>query len=139
MNDTLFRDGGITDPDPDLLILIRDNFGINTTGIGIGHDITATIDGDRSNSLNLNGYYQANTNSYTGGEVRYPYNDLTEGLHSISVKAWDIHNNSSETELSFVVVTSARLVLEDLFNYPRITSYNVCYTKLLRPAYSYPG
>ncbi|MFZ5942383.1 MAG: type IX secretion system sortase PorU [Bacteroidota bacterium] len=118
MNDTLFRDGGITDPDPELLIRITDNYGINTTGNGIGHDITATLDGDRANSVVLNNYYQAGIDSYRWGEVRYPYADLEEGLHHVNVKAWDIHNNSAEFMLSFIVVINDKLVLDQLFNYP---------------------
>ncbi len=47
MNDSFFVSGGITDADPSLLVIARDNFGINTTGNGIGHDLTATLDGNR--------------------------------------------------------------------------------------------
>ena len=39
MNDTLFRNGGITDENPTLLALINDRGGINTTGTRIGHDL----------------------------------------------------------------------------------------------------
>ncbi len=39
MNDTLFRNGGITDNNPRMLAIIEDKGGINTTGAGIGHDL----------------------------------------------------------------------------------------------------
>ena len=42
-NDTLFRSGGITDPNPRLLALIEDNGGINTAGTGIGHELHAGL------------------------------------------------------------------------------------------------
>jgi len=41
MNDTLFRDGDITDASPVLLALLSDESGINVSGTGIGHEIVA--------------------------------------------------------------------------------------------------
>ena len=118
MNDSFFVDGGITDPHPTLLVYVTDNYGINTTGNGIGHDLTATLDDDRVNSIILNEFYQANTNSYNSGMIRYPYSFLEEGRHTVKVKIWDIHNNSAESELEFVVVDSEEMLLKKLFNYP---------------------
>ncbi len=118
MNDTLFKPGGITDPAPVLIAYVQDNFGINTTGNGIGHDLTATLDGDRINAIILNEFYQANTNSYNSGVIRYPYSNLELGRHEVTVKIWDIHNNSAESTLEFVVMDSDEMLLENLFNYP---------------------
>jgi hypothetical protein len=118
MNDTLFRPGGITDSHPELLAYVSDNYGINTTGNGIGHDLTATLDGDHFNSVILNEFYQANTDSYNSGIIRYPYSQLEPGPHQVTVKVWDIHNNSTESTLDFIVVESEALLLEQLFNYP---------------------
>lgn len=118
MNDTFFVDGGITDPDPTLLVHVRDNFGINTTGNGIGHDLMATMDEDRINAVILNEFYQANTNSYNSGVISYPYSNLEQGRHQVTVKIWDIHNNSAESSLEFVVMESEEMLLENLFNYP---------------------
>ncbi len=118
MNDTFFVPGGITDPDPDLLVLARDNFGINTTGNGIGHDLTSILDGNRVDASILNEFFQANTDSYNSGIIRYPYSSLEEGRHEITVKIWDIHNNSTEETLEFLVVNSEEMLLEQLFNYP---------------------
>jgi len=118
MNDTFFVSGGITDPDPVLLVQVTDNYGINTTGNGIGHDATATMDGDRVNAIVLNDFYQANVNSYNSGTIRYPYYDLEHGRHEVTVKVWDIHNNSSESDLEFVVVGSEQMLLEQIYTYP---------------------
>jgi hypothetical protein len=118
MNDTHFVSGGITDTHPILLVQARDNFGINTTGNGIGHDLTATLDGDRVNALILNEFFQANTDSYNSGSIRYPYSMLEAGEHEITVKIWDIHNNSTESSVEFLVVDSEEMLLEQLFNYP---------------------
>ncbi|MEZ5071882.1 MAG: type IX secretion system sortase PorU [Bacteroidales bacterium] len=118
MNDTLFRPGGITDPDPVLLVRVRDNYGINTTGNGIGHNLTAALDGDLGNAAVLNPFYRADLNSHNSGTIRYPYLDLEQGEHRIDVKIWDIHNNSTEAGIDFVVMESEKLLLEALFNYP---------------------
>ncbi len=118
MNDTFFRQGGITDPNPTLLVTARDNYGINTTGNGIGHDITAVLDNNRGNALILNEFFTAGANSYNSGVIRYPYSNLEPGSHEITVKVWDIHNNSSEETLEFLVVDSEEMIIEQLFNYP---------------------
>jgi len=97
---------------------VSDNFGINTTGNGIGHNLTATMDEDRINAIILNEFFQANTNSYNSGVIRYPYNNLEQGQHQVTVKIWDIHNNSAESNLEFIVMDSEEMLLENLFNYP---------------------
>lgn len=118
MNDTLFKPGGITDANPELLAYVSDNFGINTTGNGLGHDLTATLNEDRINAVVLNDYYQALANSYNSGVIRYPYSELEPGLYTVSVKIWDIHNNSSESSLDFVVTESEEMLIEQLYNFP---------------------
>ena len=95
-----------------------DNFGINTTGNGIGHDITAVLDSNRGNALILNEFFTASADSYNSGVIRYPYSNLEPGPHEITVKVWDIHNNSSEASLEFLVVESEEMIIEQLFNYP---------------------
>jgi len=45
MNNTNFANGGITNRNPQLLACLSDDTGINSTGTGIGHDITAILDG----------------------------------------------------------------------------------------------
>ena len=57
INDTLFINGGLTNQNPVLLAYINDESGINTVGNGIGHDITAILDGKSSNPFILNDYY----------------------------------------------------------------------------------
>jgi len=118
MNDSFFISGGITDANPMLLAYVSDNYGINTTGNGIGHDLIAVLDEERVNAIVLNEFYQANTNSYNSGVIRYPFHNLENGKHQVSVKIWDIHNNSSEATLDFVVMESEQMLMEEVFNYP---------------------
>lgn len=122
MNDTTFRFGGVTNENPTLLALVTDLHGINTTGNGIGRDITAILDDDRSNIMILNDYYQASLNSYQSGEVRFPLYNLSNGWHSIRVKVWDVYNNSAEGYTEFVVAPSDKLAVKHLINYPNPVS-----------------
>lgn len=118
MNDESFVFGGLTDQNPTLLAFVTDSSGVNTVGNGIGHDIVAVMDRDHDKSINLNEYYEADLNSYTSGTVKYPYTELQDGNHTLSLKVWDVHNNSAETYLEFVVAESAELALDHVLNYP---------------------
>lgn len=118
MNDENFVSGGITNESPSLLAKLQDDNGINTAS-GIGHDITAIIDGDETNPIVLNDYYQANVDDYTNGTVTYPFRDLEPGLHTLTLKAWDTYNNSSVSELQFTVFDKdEELVVKNVLNYP---------------------
>ncbi|MBK9730573.1 MAG: hypothetical protein IPO83_04660 [Chitinophagaceae bacterium] len=66
----------------------------------------------------MNDFYSADLDSYQSGEARYPLSSMSEGLHTIVVKAWDVYNNSSEGSTEFIVSTSAELALAHVLNYP---------------------
>lgn len=118
INNNEFIPGGITDENPVLIAYVTDDNGINTTGNGIGHDITAILDGDENNVKILNNYYVADANSYKSGAISFPYFKLSDGDHRLELKVWDIHNNSNKASIDFVVASSANMALEELFNYP---------------------
>lgn len=118
MNDSKFAFGGLTDENPDIYAILKDQNGINTVGNGIGHDVTAILDANTENSIVLNDYYQSDLNSYQSGSVRYPFNELSEGKHTIDFKAWDVYNNSSKAYTEFIVAKSAELALSHVLNYP---------------------
>ena len=118
MNDTTFLNGDVTNQNPNLLAFVSDSSGINTTGSGIGHDIVTIINEDKAQSYVLNDYYEANENRYNQGTIVYPFSDLPDGEHSLSIKVWDVYNNSSMAYLDFVVVSSADVVVDNLMNFP---------------------
>ncbi|RKX18523.1 MAG: hypothetical protein DRP35_09150, partial [Candidatus Zixiibacteriota bacterium] len=113
-----FRDGGVTNESPTLIAYVSDSSGINTVGNGIGHDITAVLDGNSAEAIVLNEFYESDLDSYQNGKVTYYFNDLTEGFHTLTFKVWDVMNNSSEQDISFEVVKSSDFVVENVFNYP---------------------
>jgi hypothetical protein len=118
MNDEQFVYGGTTDENPLLLAVVVDSNGINTVGNGIGHDLTAVLDENSGNTINLNDFYQSDLDSYQSGRISYPFSELSEGMHNLKVKVWDVHNNSSESFTEFVVSASANLALNHVLNYP---------------------
>ncbi len=118
MNDTNFRFGGLTDQNPVLLCYVSDIHGINMVGNGIGHDIVAVLDEDTENSLVLNDYYESDLDSYQSGRIQYPFFDLSEGLHTLRVKVWDVYNNSSEAYTEFEVISNGSMYIDNLMNYP---------------------
>lgn len=118
MNDENFVFGGITDENPILFAKLNDTHGINMVGNGIGHDIIAVLDDKTEDSFILNDYYEADLNSYQNGKVYFPFKDLTEGRHKLTLKVWDVYNNSSEAILEFVVVKTKDITLDHVYNYP---------------------
>ncbi len=111
-----FESGDKTGRNPLLLANLSDENGINTVGTGIGHDITAVVDDDYSNVFVLNNYYQSNTDDYTSGTISFPISGLSEGKHTLKLKAWDVANNSSEVEVEFEV--TGDLIISGIRNYP---------------------
>jgi len=109
MNSDSFKDGEIVSASSVLLATISDETGINTSGTGIGHDITAVLDGDYSNILVLNDYFQTDLDKYSSGKIVFPFTNLAEGEHTLKVKVWDVLNNSTEKEIHFVVKNSFRI------------------------------
>src|SRR5690606_16494006 len=118
MNDVSFVNGGTTNETPLLYAKLYDQSGINTLGSSIGHDLTAVLDANTQNAIVLNDWYEADKDTYRSGEVRYRLNNLSEGRHTLDIKAWDVYNNSSMKSTEFVVAPSAELALEHVRNYP---------------------
>jgi hypothetical protein len=118
LNDEKFVATGITNEQPVLVLKLFDSSGINTVGTGIGHDLTATLDNDNNSYFILNDYYEAESDSYQRGNVKFQLPKLAEGSHVLTIKAWDVVNNSTEYRLEFTVVKDEELTIKQLYNYP---------------------
>ncbi len=118
MNDDSFVSGGITDENPDLFAKVFDENGINMVGNGVGHNIEAVIDENTSESIILNDFYEADLDTYKSGRISYPFYDLEEGNHTLSLKVWDVYNNSEKSEIEFVVAKEENFTLDHVLNYP---------------------
>ena len=118
MDSYSFAFGGLTAENTTLLANLSDDSGINTTGAGIGHDITAILDNDPNKLLVLNESYVSSVGDFRSGKVNNLFKELNTGPHSIRLKAWDTYNNSSEKEIEFMVARDEKLALDHVLNYP---------------------
>lgn len=117
MNDETFVSGGMTNQNPLFLAFLEDEHGINTAS-GIGHDIVVYLDGDETKPYVLNDFYETELNDYTKGKLKFPFKNLTVGLHKLTFKAWDVYNNPVTSELLFIVMGEENLTLTNVLNYP---------------------
>ena len=103
ISDTNFRDGGLTNETPTLYARLKDSVGINAAGSGLGHDITAMIDGNPYSTIVLNDFFEPDITDSRNGEIIYTLGKLDEGRHTLTLKCWNIFNYSSSTTISFYV------------------------------------
>lgn len=129
MNNTNFANGGITNQNPTLLACLTDDTGINSTGSGVGHDITTYLDGQIINTVVLNDFYASGEGNgcinpalaeFQKGNVTYPFRNLSVGQHQLTFKVWDINNNSTTSTLNFEVKDESdqHLVINRPLNWP---------------------
>ncbi len=83
LNDETFTNGMVVNETPLLIVHLADSSGINIMGTGIGHDITATLDGDPNQVYTLNDFFQSDLGSYRQGTVRFPMPARSNGPHTL--------------------------------------------------------
>jgi len=118
LNDERFIPGSITNEQPVLLAKFTDSSGINISGSSVGHDLLVMIDNDPKQQFVLNQYYQADLDTYQKGSLKFQLPRLSPGLHTLSLKAWDVMNNSGSASIDFQVRSDEGLVLDHVINYP---------------------
>jgi len=128
LNDTIFTPGSLVNENPILLAFMCDSSGINANGNGIGHDIVAYLDNDPNNLFVLNNYFEFGLDNYRCGSLAYPLYDLDDGPHTVTLKAWDLMNNSSTVTTDFIVSRSITLGLSHLYNYPNPVTEGTSFT-----------
>jgi len=116
LDDENFVSGDNVSKSPLLIAYLEDESGINTSGSGIGHDITAITDNKTGQMLLLNDYFQSGKDSYKNGKVIFQLPDPGDGEHTLKFKVWDLANNSTETEIRFTV--SSGLTISHLNSFP---------------------
>lgn len=111
-----FIDGDIVSSNPLLILDLYDESGINTTGLGIGHRIEAWID-DAKTSIDLTDKFVSSFIDSRLGSVQQVLYNMSEGLHTIKVRAWDVFNNFSLSETKFRIINGS-IYLDDLKAFP---------------------
>jgi len=118
MNDSNFAFDGLTNQNPSLYAIVFDSNGINTSGTSIGHDITAVLDNNTSNTYDITSYYQPSLNSYQKGTITFPFTSLSNGAHTLSLRVWNVYDNTSMATTEFNVEPQSNLQLQHVLNYP---------------------
>lgn len=118
IGDSLFHDGGLTGSNTVLYGVLEDETGINVSGNSIGHDLIAVLDGQESEPYVLNDYYENAPNTYKKGFVRFPVSGLSNGMHTLKIKGWDMANNSGEGSIRFRVSDGSVTEIQEVINYP---------------------
>lgn len=127
IGDSNFRDGGITDANPTMFATLSDETGINAVGSGLGHDITAILDGNANNLMVLNDFYEPDIDDSRRGILRYALSNLEPGRHTLVLKAWNIFNYSNADTVSFIVCNGEEPELTALIGYPNPASDNITF------------
>jgi hypothetical protein len=119
----------LVNPDSRLIVKLRDDTGINTTGTGVGHKMEGILNDQEISPLDFTNYFVGDPDAGgRSGEINYPFSDLEEGDYKLLVKAWDVFNNLSTEESYFTVVNGNDLVIRDVYNYPNPFTTNTIFT-----------
>lgn len=95
--------GGKVNMSPYLVVRFADASGVNVTGNGIGHDILLSIDNNPAWTYVLNDYYVSDFGDFAHGSLGFTIPSLPAGNHVLSLRAWDMLNNTSLAEIDFEV------------------------------------
>lgn len=136
LNDLQFVDGGIVNETPLLLVHLADASGINLSGNGIGHEITAVIDGNYRETIVLNDDFKPASAAALNGTIQFRLPQLSEGNHKILLKAWDVFNNSSEYTILCKVIKQDSIKVIRLFNYPNPVYHSTLFSFSLEGPYA---
>ncbi|MEN9510561.1 MAG: type secretion system sortase PorU, partial [Bacteroidota bacterium] len=120
LNDTTFRSGGVVASDALALAFLRDANGINATGNGIGRDLLLFVDKGtpQEQVFVVNDYYTADINSFSSGSIRFPLQNLSMGMHTLTLRVWDIFNNSSEASIQMLVSARGIFTVSQVIPFP---------------------
>jgi hypothetical protein len=124
-----YRNSYLVNPNSEIIIKLRDETGLNTTGLGVGHRLEGILNDKINEPIDFSGHFTGDKDAGgRSGEVRYSFTDLQEGNYKILVKAWDVFNNFSSKTEYFTVVGSEDRDLREVYNYPNPFRENTVFT-----------
>ncbi len=118
LNEPGFKNNDVVGRDATLFALLSDPNGINHTGVNIGRDILYIPDDDFTKAQVVNGSFIPDVDSYTSGRVEIPLNNLSDGIHTATIKAWDLQGNPAARQITFYVKTNGEVSLNNVVVYP---------------------
>jgi len=76
----------------------------------------------------LNPYYNPEMNDFRYGTAMYPYAGLETGMHTMTIRAWDMFNNSSERSINFFVFEESGIHVTDVYAFPNPVTEGTTFT-----------
>ncbi|MBN8546398.1 MAG: type IX secretion system sortase PorU [Ignavibacteria bacterium] len=128
-DDAQYENAYLVNPNSTLVVSLKDETGLNTTGLGVGHKLEAVLNEKEENPIDLTNYFTGDLNSGgKSGKVNYKFVSLEPGIYNIRIKGWDVFNNASTAETEFKVVSGNGTAVEYVMNYPNPFSSNTFFT-----------
>jgi len=115
LNDENFVDGSDVNESPLVLATVSDESGVNFSASGIGHSMTLTLDGTTSYNDVVSYYTPQYASTGTLGSINYALSDLSQGIHTLRLRVWDVYSNVSEKTISFNVVPGLTPEIADVY------------------------
>lgn len=128
LDDYRFVLGNLTSANPMLMVELSDSSGINPGDLGIGKNIVGWLDDDTRNAFDLSSYYQPLNNLGTKGKITYRLTNLAIGQHTLSIRAWDLQDNSTVKTVYFTVSDGQVISLRRVSNFPNPFSDRTWFT-----------
>jgi hypothetical protein len=127
--DAAYVSSYLVGPEPNLIVRLYDETGLNTTGTGVGHKLEGILNENQGNPIDFTDFFVGELDAGgKRGEINYKFNKMNDGDYTIEVKAWDVFNNFSNEESFFTVVSTNDLVVRDVYNYPNPFTSNTAFT-----------
>lgn len=125
LNHEDFKDGDAVNVNSMLIATLRDDVGINVSTAGIGHQLTAILDG-RTTFTGLSDFYTPSSDGSPSGVLNYPMEDLAAGNHTLELRVWDTSGNSASKSIEFTVAEGLAPKIYDVYTdaNPASTSAN---------------
>ncbi len=115
LNHESFTSGDAVNSTPMLIAAISDDTGLNVSTAGIGHQMTAQLDGKRTFS-DLTYYFTPSADGTPSGVINYPMEELTDGNHTITLRVWDTSGNSASKTIDFFVDSARTPKIFDIYS-----------------------
>lgn len=110
LNTPEFRSGQTVAPSPVMYAFFYDEYGINSSSAGLGHDIIMTLNGEQTV---MNDYYVSSSGDYSSGSLTNHFSRLADGNYTLSLKAWNMQNVSSTASIDFTVSAGQAAVISN--------------------------
>lgn len=102
LNSDDFESGGTVNSSPMAIAEVSDNVGINLSVAGVGQQMTLTVD-DNNTFTDVASFYTPSSDGSPSGVVNYPFENLSNGAHSLRLRVFDTSGNVAEQTIDFFV------------------------------------